>query len=71
MFPNCCSGARLNELLWPRLVKLGSRLPAIVLADAKTSERFWEFFAANIHNRNTRPAFMIEKYKAIISSEDF
>ena len=39
------------------MVKLDTRLPAIVLADAKTSERFWEFFAANIGNRNPRRAY--------------
>ncbi|HXM64495.1 MAG TPA: tyrosine-type recombinase/integrase [Terriglobales bacterium] len=42
------------------LVTLSTRLPALFLADAKASERFWEFFAANIRNRNTRRAY----YKA-------
>jgi hypothetical protein len=36
------------------LVTLSAKLPAIFLAEAKASERFWEFFAANIQNRNTR-----------------
>jgi hypothetical protein len=42
------------------LANLNTRLPAIFLADARSSERFWEFFAANIRNRNTRQAY----YKA-------
>jgi hypothetical protein len=42
------------------LAALSPRLPAIFLADAKSSERFWEFFAANIRNKNTRRAY----YKA-------
>jgi integrase/recombinase XerD len=42
------------------LASLSARLPALFLADAKSSERFWEFFAANIRNRNTRRAY----YKA-------
>jgi|SRR6266478_2623169 len=40
------------------MVKLDTRLPAIVFADANTSERFWEFFAANIRNRNPRRAYL-------------
>jgi integrase/recombinase XerD len=49
------------------LVKLDARLPVIFLADAKSSERFWEFFAANIRNRNTRRAY----YKAVCSFADW
>jgi integrase/recombinase XerD len=49
------------------LVKLDTRLPALFLADAKSSERFWEFFAANIRNRNTRRAY----YKAVCSFSDW
>jgi hypothetical protein len=45
------------------MVKLDTRLPAIFLADAKSSERFWECFAANIRNKNTRRAY----YKAVCS----
>ena len=35
------------------------RLPTIIaFADARTSERYLEFFAANIRNRNTRAAYL-------------
>lgn len=46
---------------------LNARLPALFLADAKSSERFWEFFAANIRNRNMRRAH----YKAVCSFSDW
>ncbi len=49
------------------LVTLSTKLPALFLADAKASERFWEFFAANIRNRNTRRAY----YKAVCSFSDW
>jgi integrase len=49
------------------LVKLDTRLPALFLADAKSSERFWEFFAANIRNKNTRRAY----YKAACRFNDW
>jgi site-specific recombinase XerD len=49
------------------LVKLDTRLPAIFLADARSSERFWEFFAANIRNKNTRRAY----YKAACRFSDW
>jgi hypothetical protein len=49
------------------LAALNARLPALFLADAKSSERFWEFFAANIRNRNTRRAY----YKAVCSFLDW
>jgi hypothetical protein len=48
------------------LAALNARLPALFLADATSSERFWEFFAANIRNRNTRRAY----YKAVCSFSD-
>jgi hypothetical protein len=48
------------------LVTLSTKLPALFLADAKASERFWEFFAANIRNRNTRRAY----YKAACRFND-
>jgi hypothetical protein len=35
------------------LAMLTARLPVIFLPDAKASERFWEFFGANIQNKNT------------------
>jgi integrase/recombinase XerD len=37
-----------------------ARPPALFLSEPKVSERFWEFFTANIRNRNTRRAY----YKA-------
>jgi hypothetical protein len=43
------------------LAVLNAQLPALFLADAKSSERFWEFFAANIRNRNTRRAYAGER----------
>ena len=33
---------------------IDARLPTLFLSDARRSERFWEFFAANILNKNTR-----------------
>jgi integrase/recombinase XerD len=39
------------------LANLNTRLLAIFLADARSTERFWEFFAANIRNKNTRRAY--------------
>ena len=49
------------------LVNLSVRLPAIFLADSKSTERFWEFFVANIRNRNTRRTY----YKAACRSNDW
>ena len=40
------------------LVTLSTKLPALFLPDVKASERFWEFFAANIRNKNTRAAYV-------------
>lgn len=37
------------------------KAPALFLPEAKASRRFWEFFTANISNRNTRRAY----YKAV------
>ena len=45
---------------------LSARLPELFLA-AKSSERFWEFFAANIRNKNTRRAY----YKAACQFSDW
>ena len=42
------------------LATVTARLPALFLSEPKASERFWEFFTANIRNRNTRRAY----YKA-------
>jgi site-specific recombinase XerD len=49
------------------LALLSARLPAQFLPDAKASERFWEFFAANIRNKNTRRAY----YKAACRFSDW
>ena len=39
------------------LAVLNARLPALFLVNATASERFWEFFAVNIRNKNTRRAY--------------
>jgi hypothetical protein len=44
-----------------------ARLPALFLPDAEASERFWEFFVANIRNKNTRRAY----YKAACKFSDW
>ncbi|HEX8817007.1 MAG TPA: phage integrase N-terminal SAM-like domain-containing protein [Terriglobales bacterium] len=49
------------------LATLSARLPALFLPDPKSSERFWEFFAANIRNKNTRRAY----YKAACRFSDW
>lgn len=49
------------------LATLNPKLPAVFLKDARSSERFWEFFAANIRNRNTRRAY----YKAACRFNDW
>ena len=38
----------------PDLAQLNAKLPALFLMDVKASDRFWEFFAANIRNKNMR-----------------
>ena len=52
-------------------------VPAIFLRSERGSKRFWEFFTANIRNRNTRRAYFIavskfsawcEKHKLIVES---
>lgn len=48
-------------------ITLSTKLSALFLADAKASERFWEFLAANIRNKNTRRAF----YKAACRFSDW
>jgi integrase/recombinase XerD len=37
----------------------GHNLPKIFLESAEASKRFWEFFTANIRNRNTRKAYFV------------
>ncbi len=49
------------------LAVLNIRLPALFLGDPKASKRFWEFFAANIRNKNTRRAY----YKAACRFSDW
>ena len=36
------------------LASVAAKPPAVFLADPEASKRFWEFFTANIRNRNTR-----------------
>ena len=53
--------AELIPFEGPReLATVAARLPALFLPGPKASERFWEFFTANIRNKNTRRAY----YKA-------
>src|SRR5207245_2090442 len=45
-----------------RLAAVGApagNMPAIFLRSESSSKRFWEFFTANIRNRNTRKAYFI------------
>ena len=42
------------------LANVTARAPLLFLSEPKASERFWEFFTANIRNKNTRRAY----YKA-------
>jgi site-specific recombinase XerD len=39
------------------LAGVAARLPALFLPEPKASGRFWEFFTANIRNKNTRRAY--------------
>jgi integrase/recombinase XerD len=49
------------------LATVTARPPALFLPEPKASERFWEFFAANIRNKNTRRAY----YKAAARFSDW
>src|SRR6202050_3766305 len=49
------------------LARIAARPPALFLAGPEASERFWEFFTANIRNRNTRRAY----YKAACRFSDW
>jgi integrase/recombinase XerD len=49
------------------LATVSARAPALFLAKPKAAERFWEFFTANIRNRNTRRAY----YKAVSRFSDW
>lgn len=37
----------------------GGKLPTLFLQSPEASKRFWEFFTANIRNRNTRKAYFV------------
>jgi hypothetical protein len=39
------------------LATIAARLPILFLLEPKILHRFWEFFTANIRNRNTRRAY--------------
>ena len=41
------------------LATVTARPPALFLSEPKASERFWEFFTANIRNRNSRRALNV------------
>jgi site-specific recombinase XerD len=49
------------------LLGIDTRPPALFLPDEKASGRFWEFFAVNIRNRNTRRAY----YRAACTFSDW
>ena len=60
--------ARIIPFEGPRdLATVTARPPALFLPEPKASERFWEFFTANIRNRNTRRAY----YKAACRFSDW
>ena len=50
-----------------RLAAHSASAPALFLPDAKAAERFFEFFTANIRNKNTRRAY----YKAVCRFADW
>ena len=59
--PNNSQSDKIIPFEGPRdLATVTARPPALFLSEPKASERFWEFFTANIRNRNTRRAY----YKA-------
>jgi integrase/recombinase XerD len=45
------------------LALLSAGLPGLYLVSPQASERFWEFFAANIRNKNTRRAYYRAVYR--------
>jgi hypothetical protein len=50
--------ARIIPFEGPReLATVTAKLPVLFLPEPKASERFWEFFTANIRNKNTRRAY--------------
>jgi hypothetical protein len=52
-----------NELIpfaGPReLAGVAARVPELFLPEPKAAGRFWEFFTANIRNKNTRRAYYL------------
>jgi integrase/recombinase XerD len=60
------SGELVADIL-DEMTLVGSKPPALFLPDAKTTERFLEFFAANIRNKNKRRAY----YKAACRFSDW
>ena len=62
----------MNQAIIPfagprELATVAARLPALFVAGPKAAERFWEFFTANIRNKNTRRAY----YKAACRFSDW
>jgi len=62
----------MNQAIIPfqgprELATVAARLPALFVAKPKAAERFWEFFTANIRNKNTRRAY----YKAACRFSDW
>ncbi len=49
------------------LVAIGGQLPSLFLPNAEGAERFFDFFTANIRNKNTRRAY----YKAVCRFADW
>jgi hypothetical protein len=50
---------QIIPLAVPRgLAVLDARMPALFTPDARAGERFFEFFTANIRNKNTRRALL-------------
>src|SRR4051812_28188037 len=45
------------EILGGGLCRMPGTPPVLFLPDERTARRFWEFFAANISNHNTRRAY--------------
>jgi len=56
-----CSSLIPSEILIPNelqaLADKGAKAPALFIKEARASERFFDFFTANIRNRNTRRAY--------------
>ena len=62
------SQTEITPFAGPReLAGVAARLPALFLPEPKASGRFWEFFTANIRNKNARRAY----YKAACRFADW